>query len=314
MTLFVVFIKCVAKTEHNNRKFDKSQCCFYCDKLVSKIARHYLNVHKDGLEVAKIAALPFGKEREKLLEELRHKGNYYHNVKVLEKKSGQLIVARRPGPKEEVDPQDFLPCPHCLGFYRKKELWKHSKNCFFKTKKSNQENDEDGSDRIQERSKILLLSKLSPDSKEIVKVFASMKSDEVTIIATNDNLIKKYGELHLDRIGSERRHEVSQGMRQLARLLNQLNKVTDGASITLADYLKPQNFDHIITATRQLCSFDKVTEKSSKNVGVPSLALKLGHQIKKCIFVIQGNGSKKKGQQFASELRTPAKTFRRRME
>jgi hypothetical protein len=183
------------------------------------------------------------------------------------------------------------------------------KELFFRSKKTNPENDEDGSDRIQKRSKILLWSKLSPDNKEIVKVFASMRADEITITASNDNLIKKYGELQLDRIGSERHHEVSQGMRQLARLLNQLNEVTDGASMTLADYLKPQHFDHIITATRQLCSFDKITEKSSKKVGVPSLALKLGYQIKKCIFVIQGTAFRRKDNSLLQDCEHLLKLF-----
>ena len=59
-------------------------------------------------------------------------GNYNHNVQVLETGVGELILARRPSEGVEACPEDFLPCPCCLGFFKKDELWRHSKTCDFK--------------------------------------------------------------------------------------------------------------------------------------------------------------------------------------
>lgn len=261
------------------------------------MARHYLTVHEDESEVVRFIDLPLGKERKKQLERLRLMGNYYHNLKVLDKKSGQLIVVRRPTKHETCDHSDFLPCPNCLGFFRKKELWKHSKICLFKQSSENEKKDAEGEGftRIQEQSKILLWSDLTGgDNKELIRVFSSMRSDEITLVARNDDLIRKYGSFLTDRIGQARRHEISQGMRRLARLLLQLNrnKSHSGKEQTLQDYMRPDLFDAIVCATKELCSFDK--SKTKEIVGIPSLGLKLGHQLKKCLYIQRGQALRKK--------------------
>lgn len=70
----------------------------------------------------------------KLLEKLRLLGNYHHNLTVLEVGKGELIVSRCPSTTKRCNPNDFLPCAHCLGFRRRQELWKHVKSCKFKSK------------------------------------------------------------------------------------------------------------------------------------------------------------------------------------
>lgn len=77
------------------RIYDKKQSCFYCQKMVSKVARPYQVVYANDTEVAN--ALKFRKKsygRKKELERLRLLGNYQHNLQVLETKCGQLIVMR----------------------------------------------------------------------------------------------------------------------------------------------------------------------------------------------------------------------------
>lgn len=41
--------------------------------------------------------------------------------------SGEIIPCRQPS--EEVDARSYLPCPLCLGFFLRADLWKHQASC-----------------------------------------------------------------------------------------------------------------------------------------------------------------------------------------
>lgn len=56
-------------------------------------------------------------------------GNFYYNCSVMEKKSGSLLLARRPTKGESTDYRQFGPCAFCLGFFRLKNMWPHHKKC-----------------------------------------------------------------------------------------------------------------------------------------------------------------------------------------
>ena len=126
-----------------------------------------------------------------------------------------------------------------------------------------------------------------------------MKSDEVTIIAaTNDDLICKYGSIIAERHGQDNLHLVSQGIRQLSRLLIQL-RTNYSMGIHLKDFLKPEYFDHIVASVKTLCNFE---QSSAKSVGIPSLALKLGHAINKCITIQRGKALREKDQVLLEDM------------
>ena len=68
------------------------------------------------------------------MQVLNNKGNFKHNIKVLRGVVGEenekIIVLRRQGNQEkQTNNRDYLPCPHCLGFCKKTELWRHIKSC-----------------------------------------------------------------------------------------------------------------------------------------------------------------------------------------
>ena len=63
-------------------------------------------------------------ERIILLEILTNEGNFKHNVAVLEKNEGVLVVARRNASKT-TDVNDYIPCEYCKTFFLKKLLWHH---------------------------------------------------------------------------------------------------------------------------------------------------------------------------------------------
>ena len=112
--------------------------------MCAKIARHYEHNHKDEAEVAEAFAYPRGsKDRKKALEKLRLRGNFPHNLRILECNKGQLIVMRRPEEEEDCCQDDYLPCVHCLGFVKRKDLWTHNKACNFKSGDENDKADKD---------------------------------------------------------------------------------------------------------------------------------------------------------------------------
>ena len=109
-------------------RHDKRHACYYCQNLVTNIWRHYQLQHTAEDEVQRINALKV-KEKKLRINTLHMLGDYFHNVQVLSQKSGQLIVVRRHSSTKQASYSDFLPCIGCKGFFWRKELWRHCKNC-----------------------------------------------------------------------------------------------------------------------------------------------------------------------------------------
>ncbi|CAB1440677.1 unnamed protein product [Pleuronectes platessa] len=106
----------------------KRQYCVFCRRPQVKIARHLLRKHTEEPEVMAASTLPTGsKQRHLLLDHLRCRGNYLHNIEVIRQGSGEIIPCRQPS--EEVDARNYLPCPLCLGFFLRSDLWKHQASC-----------------------------------------------------------------------------------------------------------------------------------------------------------------------------------------
>jgi len=259
--------------------------------LFTKIARHYEQKHESEREVR--IALSFNKvspNRKKHLEKLRLLGNYHHNLTVLEVGKGELIVSRRPSTTKRCNPNDFLPCEHCLGFIRRQELWRHVKSCKFKS-----ENIETPKyQKVQEKSKLLLYPAISTDTRttRLSKILATMKSDEVSIAARNDWLIKEIGVVLVEKYGEKQNSLISQKMRELSRLLLQLRETDASPNSSLSDFIKPGRFDDVVSAVKSISKFQ--FDKGVQDVATPSLSLKIGHSLKKCVNILRGHALRAK--------------------
>ena len=98
------------KTGDGLRIYNKYHCCFFCEKIVKlKIARHMRSVHKKEYEIY-LAKQDF--DEKTAVELLKNKGNYFHNVRIINEKIGELIVVGRPTMK--VSYKNYLLCPKCL--------------------------------------------------------------------------------------------------------------------------------------------------------------------------------------------------------
>lgn len=113
---------------------EKAHYCYYCFKSISKMARHLESCHKSEAEVAKVLLLPKkSDDRCRQFERIMCAGDFSHNTEVLRSGSGRLLVMRRPTDTEcaerDIAPSDYVPCPGCLGFIVKCDLWRHARKC-----------------------------------------------------------------------------------------------------------------------------------------------------------------------------------------
>nr|CAI5859610.1 unnamed protein product [Callosobruchus analis] len=268
-----LFIECTKKTKQGKRVYDKRHACYFCFKQVGKVARHLTLVHKEEHEVAKLMALSeSSKERREGFLCLLRAGDYYHNCNVLTTKQGELILSRRPTVLlQKIG--DYVPCPNCLGFFHSDSLWRHvKKNCPLSNKTRSRRD-------IRGESYALLCSwsevGFSLEFKE--HILSNFKQDEISQVCHTDEIIMKFGALLFEKFSSNQYEYIRQSMRQPADLDNNIKNLTHA--------LLPKHFDTSILAVKKLCA--TVYDKQQKYT-VPSLALKLGHSLRKCSQIVRG--------------------------
>lgn len=278
------------------RKWDKRHYCVYCKKPQSQISRHLKQKHSDETEVAQVICLPpTSKKRLQMLEGLRKKGNYFHNVEVLQKGQGEIVTYRQPS--EPTDPEGYLPCNICLGFFIKTELWRHEKKCLKTMGKLEVQSNRRR--RVQVSASSLLPYK-GQASQRCSNIVNRMIIDEVSQEVRNDPLICEFGDRLLEKHGSDPSKDgnVSQRMRELGRFVLSAKSI-DGKVKLLQDVLVPPNFQLAVKAAKQASGF---TSKYRYNT--PSLALKLEHSLKAVCDIVVVQHVKAENEVAAARVRS----------
>ena len=173
-------------------KKSKKNCCLYCGKLVSKMGRH-LQSHSIEKEIIEISSKMDKKEKALTLKEVRLMGNYRYTLECLERGSGNIIVMRSPALNCRAS--DFVPCPSCLGFVLKRELYKHYRECPFRL-------DSAISNPVEE-AKLLLLPKhleLQGSDELNRSVLNKLRNDSVKCKILDDPLIIAFGQSQMKRL------------------------------------------------------------------------------------------------------------------
>ncbi|XP_062381350.1 uncharacterized protein LOC134069402 [Sardina pilchardus] len=261
------------KTAYGQRVYNKKQYCFYCCKPFSKMARHLAQIHKDEVEVAKALSFTKGsKERRVHLDLLRNKGNRAHNVNVLKAGKG-VLVPRQQATAKQVDVNDYVHCLHCQGLFRRKALWRHMARCNLAKKC---QLTKPGRSRVQA---LCAYAQPVPEgvSKKLWKLISDMKQDKVTQAVKSDVCIIRFGEHLCNKMGNDKtKHEyIRTKMREAGRLLVCAKK--RGTLNAIKDFFIPSNFYNAIQAVKDTAGFKDEEEVFT----VPSLALKLGHTLKR---------------------------------
>ncbi|XP_048032130.1 uncharacterized protein LOC125267237 isoform X1 [Megalobrama amblycephala] len=287
-----VYVNEVLKKEDGSRRYNKKHHCLFCSQVVQKMSRHLSRKHSDVVEVAKALSLPKNsKERRLQLDYIRNKGNFEHNVEVLESRKGQLIPWKQP--KKKTEGQEFTHCVYCYGLFRKKVMWRHFKVCNFKPQGKNSKR---GKSRVQA---LCAFAEPAPAgfSDAYWKFLSEMNQDEVAVAVKEDRCILEYGL----RLFSKNEHVTSQHqyirqkLRELARLVLEAKKVTHVKSIK--ELIKPEKYSQVVRATRCLAGFSDTTGKYKR----PSLARKVGHGLHALAMFIKSEGLMRKDQQTAKD-------------
>ena len=289
-----VSVSSVKRSSTRKRVYDSRNYCFFCGKAASKIGRHLLTVHKREIEVQRILSLiKLTKERKKLLEVLREKGNFYHNLKV-SKTGGQIKVARRPS-HDNVDPNIYSPCIYCYKYVAKKELWRHKQKCAAGP-------DTLSHKKLQFESSLLIhpFGDTVPDSFK-QSILASMRVDEVSYIVKKDKSILRYGVFLFESQGSSKKAYISQRLRIMGRLLKELCRI-NGKDEPLSKFLHPGSFDQCLTATKALSNYSIGCEDAPE-MQVPSLALKMGHALSSVAGLERGAAARANDRSTVDDLR-----------
>ncbi|XP_067038855.1 uncharacterized protein [Acropora muricata] len=271
----------------------KGTCaCMFCEQQFQKLTRHQRRRHKEEPSVAAAMKMKAGSDEQILaFEKIRLTGDYHHNCNVLAVGEGELIVVRKPS---KPTPQaKFLPCPHCLGFFKSDELWRH---CLVGQHKA--ATDDKKWKKVQAEAKLLLptcsVSNPDVDAHLYKNVISSMRNDTISCVARRDKLITNFGAAILEKVGIKNANYVSQRMRQLARLLQTLCLQSKREDACLQEFIDTSMFDAVVDAVKDLCRFDA---EAHLKIGIPSLALKLGHSLKRCAQVLKSSALRRKDEE-----------------
>ncbi|XP_048860839.1 uncharacterized protein LOC125727900 isoform X3 [Brienomyrus brachyistius] len=263
-------------------KYTKKQYCLFCGKPYSKIARHLESAHSDEKEVAK--ALQFSKnsrERHIQLSILRKRGNFTHNVDTVRGGSGNMVACYRPTKTRKA--KDYIHCLHCQGLYSKGTLWKHIKIC---PQNPNPDPSEGGKKYV--RSLCAMSTPVGLDVSQSFKdVLCNMAYNEISAIVRSDRCILQLGQHFFNKIGSDKgKHDyIRQKLREIGRLLQEARKCTPLRN--MEDFVIPSNFPHVVKAVKVVAGYNEETHSYQ----IPSLAMKLGHSLKKIASIVESNAT-----------------------
>ncbi|XP_031139915.2 uncharacterized protein LOC116039306 isoform X1 [Sander lucioperca] len=271
-TMGNVSVMKLQKKEDGGRVYSKKHYCLYCPMQYHKMARHLVRKHSNESAVAKAITFPLNsKERKLHFDLIRNKGNRAHNNEVLKIGSGTLIPSQQTD--EPVKASDYMHCINCEALLKRQSLWRHMSRCRLSRKCSTTK---PGISRIQS---ICAFAQPVPDgvSKNVWELINAMHQDEVTNVIRQEKSIMRFGEHLYAKHGHDKtKHEyIRQKMREVGRLILQAQK--DGRLKKKEDFYVPSNFNFVVEAVKEVAGFNE----ERNGYKTPSLALKLGHSLKK---------------------------------
>ncbi|MEQ2196879.1 hypothetical protein XENOCAPTIV_016543, partial [Xenoophorus captivus] len=266
------------KKRDGSRIYNKKHYCLYCPEKCFKMARHLERKHSNEPAVAKAISLPLkSKERKQHFGLIRNKGNRAHNIEILKHGSGTLIPSQQTS--KPVTASDYMHCINCQALLKRKSLWRHMSRCTLSQKCSKQK---PGRSRVQS---ICAFAQPVPEgvSKKVWQLVNAMHQDEVTQIVREEKGILRLGEHLYAKHGHDKtKHDyIRQKMRELGRLIQHAKR--NGKVKQIEDFYKPSNFNFVIAAVKDVAGFDE----DKNTYKTPSLALKLGHSLKKIADILE---------------------------
>jgi len=117
-------------------------------------------------------------------------------------------------------------------------------------------------------------------------------------------LILSFGELLSVGQAVSKYPLISQRMRQLAGLLIQLRETANMPHASLQSFLKPECSDTVIKAVLVVAKFEESAGNATARLSVPSLALKIGHSLRKCSTLLVNKALREKDEALEREAQS----------
>ncbi|XP_067214685.1 uncharacterized protein [Linepithema humile] len=248
----------------------KKNCCFFCKKLHTKIARHLETIHSNEDEVKKFSLLPKKcRERLKIIDTIRRKGNFQYNTDSNIGK-GDLIVCRRPQASKNKEVKDYLPCAKCHGFFSKISLRQHFYRCTGRNSKHTK--------AVTVLGRSILGRVHSAANRKLRSVILPViREDDVCRVIRYDKLVILYGNKLSIKYKLQHQHDMIRAhLRLLGRFLLTI-KESNKDIIDLESIYYPKFYEDVISTVNKVAGLDDEVGIYSK----PTTAAMLGTLIKK---------------------------------
>ena len=184
------------------------------------------------------------------------------------------VVCQENGDK---DFEEFVPCPHCFGFFTPRHLYRHGKTCFNKTFS------EKRNPTTLQSGRALLATTVSEGKNQKVHelLLSRMRKDDLHLTIRNDRYLVLFAAVQLQVKSREQFKEIRYSLRMMAKLLNQLrNTVVEATS---CDMVMPINFDNVVASAKELSGYE-----TSTKIDAPTSFLKYGYCLRKLALIVRG--------------------------
>lgn len=222
--------------EEPKRPYSKNRnYCYVCGVAQTKISRHLLTHRNEEPDIAAVLkARKNSKERKKLLDELRDRGNNKHNEEVLKTQCGELRVKRRRKPKT----------PSTAKRSAKKKP---------------------AQPRSCDKTKVLPLidaveaTDVQNISLDVRRMLSSMREDEISSEIWNDSFILQLAQYSLCQLQCENRTNNKHVLHKLRKMGEVLLILKEKSICSMEDAIKPQNFSKLNEVVREFSGFNENT-------------------------------------------------------
>lgn len=268
----------------------------FCNKFTDQITRHLTRNHKSTLEVKEALSFPSkSKDRREEWQKIIRKGDYQANLDSLRNGATNFVVVREGKQKND----EYIPCPHCCGFFSTKMLYKHSNICFMKRS--------EGRDKFPVSvgramlSSAIVTNKFS-DLNSLV--LDKMKKDNLYLLIKNDKYLCLYGHIQMQQKEKVRYHDIRYSLRALAKLLQQVRSNTGNSELKSDDLVDAKMFDEVVNASKELAGY-----KGPRDIAVPNIFLKTGYSLKNLMLSVRTVALKEMNQSKVNSLRNFADLY-----
>ena len=123
-------------------------------------------------------------------------------------------------------------------------------------------------------------------SRQLHYLLQGLTNDKVGRVVKTDSLLLELGQREYVKLGHDpdQHNSIRQTLRRMGRLLIEVRKINNVPTTALKDLIDPARFQLVLDAVRITAGFHEDNHQFDK----PTLALKLGHCLKRCAKILQG--------------------------